>query len=148
MMSYAVSEHRRQAKVSEGVVSAKKKGQVTRTTSIPTEEEKKRRTLLRDKRYRQNKMNLLDEAFGTKCFFCGFERRRTIHRKDGSSHKTFANMSRRAMIKEIKENKNAYVRLCWKCHRAVHWCMQYLALSWDEITKTAVSEDSNPLGFT
>lgn len=33
----------------------------------------------------------------------------------------------------VRINKTEYVRLCYKCHKAVHWCMDNLSLNWEKI---------------
>lgn len=38
-------------------------------------------------------------------------------------------------LKELKTIDNdSYVRLCYYCHKSVHWCMEVLNISWKEIS--------------
>ena len=78
--------------------------------------------------------NKLMKEIGSSCFFCGYVPKQKqwnlTHRKDGKKHKLFGAMN----IKELQEiNPKEYVRLCGRCHMAVHWCMKYLNMPWGEI---------------
>lgn len=80
---------------------------------------------------KEQKNKLLDEVFGIGCFFCGLDTQ-LIHRKDCGEHLKFSQLSLTALKKEL-EHKEDYAKTCRICHRAVHWCFEYLNLSWDDI---------------
>ncbi len=81
---------------------------------------------------RKNLKAFLDELVGRKCYFCGFEHRRIVHTKSGVEHKDFASMTKEELL-EVESHKDDYVCLCFMCHKAVHWCMKHLKLTWKEI---------------
>ena len=58
-----------------------------------------------------------------------------IHRKDGQRHPNLSGLSVTALNRIIKQEKDKYVRLCYKCHKHVHWCMTYLGMDWNEIVQ-------------
>jgi len=68
-----------------------------------------------------------DEVFGTKCFFCENRKKLTLHNKKGERHPTWLT-ARLALRNPIE-----WVRLCHKCHRGVHFCMEAMGMDWEEI---------------
>ncbi|MBR9682210.1 MAG: hypothetical protein GOV02_00910 [Candidatus Aenigmarchaeota archaeon] len=114
----------------------KKEGLPTRTKKLLTEKERKERNLQvkrkSNKKMRMKKGDFLKKKLGDKCHFCGYNERLTCHRKDGKTHKLFSDMSLGALQKEMK-NPDKYIRVCFKCHKAVHWCMKKLNMKWREI---------------
>jgi hypothetical protein len=71
---------------------------------------------------------ILQDYFGLNCQICGKPKHNELfdlHQKYGMPHK-----KRRHQIYEQKED---FILLCKPCHRAVHWAMNYLHLSWEEI---------------
>ena len=52
-------------------------------------------------------------------------------KKDFKKNQT--KMPRSIVKKELETNK--YTRVCFKCHKSVHWCMDKLGMSWEEIEK-------------
>ena len=84
-----------------------------------------------NKHTREIKKNLLDKYLGIKCLFCSHKERLIAHRKDGKPHKKLYELSVKSLEKEI--SKGQYVRVCFKCHKAIHWCMKHLNMTWEEI---------------
>ena len=114
----------------------KKKGLETKTRPQRTKEEwaerRKELKAINDKKYSENKRNLVNAILGDKCYCCGYKERLTCHKKDGEHHKDIYSMN----IKNIPNivNDKEFVRLCYKCHNHVHWCMKILNMDWKEIT--------------
>lgn len=81
--------------------------------------------------YRQRRKEQTAQVLGTECFFCGYEERCIIHRKDGTPHKKFKSMGKAEYAEHIQSDD--YVIVCFHCHKGVHWAMKWLNLTWDEI---------------
>ena len=122
----------------------KKAGLPTKTKPILTFEEKlQRKKKLRreqDKLIRQRKNKLIEDKIGKDCFFCGYGKRLTTHRKDGKNHIKFSRLSKKELIHELEKHSDEYVRLCYKCHKSVHWSMKYLGLSWKQISDFKIAK--------
>ena len=89
-----------------------------------------------ERRGKSMRKELREKLFGTECFFCTFERRTVLHKKDGKKHKPSKTWS----IAELKKvNPDEYVLLCYRCHLKVHWCMKYLGMIWEEIEQRFAS---------
>jgi hypothetical protein len=82
---------------------------------------------------RKRKAEVVSQCTGVMCLFCGYGKRLIAHRKDGSAHKRFESMGEKEH--RIEMESGAYVRLCFKCHKAVHWCMNHLGLDWNQIVE-------------
>lgn len=78
----------------------------------------------------------LDEELGDTCFFCDGTNNLASHRKDGAEHYKLSYMGLERLRREVRSSD--YVRLCYPCHKGVHWSMQWLGLSWEEICRTKV----------
>lgn len=116
----------------------KRAGQVTRTKTPMTDEERKERKRQTSREFSMRKSQERKEAIlefiGRICFFCGvdnIERRLSSHRKDGTKHTDFYNMNKEMFNVQVRNNE--YVRVCYKCHKHVHWCMDKLNMTWDDI---------------
>ena len=122
----------------------KKAGLPTKTKPILTPEEKRQRKLRlkreQTKLIRQRKNKLIEDKIGKECFVCGYDKRSTIHRKDGKNHIKFSRLSKKELIHELEKHSDEYVRLCYKCHQSVHWCMKYLGLSWKQISNFKIAK--------
>lgn len=46
---------------------------------------------------------------------------------------------------QIEMKSGEFVRLCFRCHKAVHWCMKYLGLSWEQIVGLYANGKLRPL---
>ncbi len=82
---------------------------------------------------KKSKREVLLSVFGTSCNICNFGKRICIHRKDGNDHKDFWNMSWEEINNIINNERDEYTSLCYRCHKSVHWCMEFLKMSWDDI---------------
>ncbi len=80
-------------------------------------------------RIKQNKQ--IDELLGTSCIICDRDYKLISHRKDGISHNSNGYMMRKDVLKHPEE----FVRLCYGCHKGIHWVMTYFGLTWGEITE-------------
>lgn len=92
-------------------------------------QENKEQIRIHDKRcYRGNREEALN-LFGNCCYFCskGKDKRRLeFHKKDGNSHPL------PSAILALK-SPNEWTLLCRPCHKGVHFCMEILEMTWDEI---------------
>ncbi len=88
---------------------------------------------------RNKRAALIEEAIGKCCFFCSSNRRGTgglvAHRKNGEAHKAFSTMADAEFEEAMASGE--YVRVCYKCHHGIHWAMEFLGLSWEEMAKRA-----------
>jgi len=90
---------------------------------------------------KSERKKLMLEYFGEECYFCKFIANKKgvwtiLHRKDGKEHKKPCTWT----IEDLKNlDVENYVRLCGRCHHGVHWCMEYLGMSWEDIKKASVS---------
>ena len=82
-----------------------------------------------EKRWRDKKRQEADRVFGTACFLCKGIVRPGLHKKDGEEHQTWC-----TAVEALKEPEK-WVRLCYPCHKAVHWCMEHLGLTWEQIVE-------------
>ena len=103
-----------------------------------SEQEKREKRILIQRENKARRTKLIDETYGSKCMVCLREAKksgRAIHRKDGQPHKQFTSLGLKEIKETINKDREKYIRLCSGCHRAIHWCMKYLGMNWDEIEK-------------
>jgi len=82
---------------------------------------------------KKSKREVLLSVFGDSCSICDFKKRICIHRKDGTDHKPFWDMSWDEINNVITKDKDQYTSLCYRCHKSTHWCMDILNMSWNDI---------------
>lgn len=125
----------------------KKSGLPTNTRITLTQEERKQHHNESTKQWMKNRnlerQKLYDEIFGNECLICHIGHKilndklkrsvLQIHRIDGQKHEIFIDMPQYKLLEELTNHKNEYVRICYKCHKSVHWCMEYLGLNWEQI---------------
>ncbi len=99
----------------------------TRTTIKLSKEERKQRKRESTKRWRQRKREEGDKVFGIICFLCNGIINLGFHKKDNVRHKTWFTVN--LALKNPKE----WVRLCYPCHKSVHWCMKHFDMTWENI---------------
>ena len=102
---------------------------------------------------------LIDQKLGDTCFICGGRVNLAAHRIDGKRHTKLLSLSLKTVQKQL--DSGLYVRLCYACHKATHWCMTRLGFTWEKIVDlywlhgaarsarcpvTAQVEGSNPSG--
>lgn len=78
------------------------------------------------KRYKEERRKKALCLLGGRCFFCGRIRKLRFHKKDGKPHSSDA-------VLLVLKNPEGWVLLCYSCHIAVHFCMKWLSMAWDEI---------------
>ena len=71
-----------------------------------------------------------DKLFGDKCKICGSLSNLHIHCKKGTPHGPIRS---KKIWREVENNPNDWIRLCWRCHTATHWIMVYFKWTWDDI---------------
>jgi len=94
-------------------------------------------TVLGNRNRRVRRLLEVEENLGKECFFCTFTERLQCHRKDGTPHKRLESMRVSEFTQAMRSGD--FVRLCFRCHKSVHWCMKYLHLSWQEIATIYVA---------
>lgn len=114
----------------------KKAGLSTRTTPKLTEKQVKTNTRKHRMKYsvkeRSRRKSMIEKAFGNECYICKTKNKRLIaHKKDGKSHQLLQNMRLEIFDEALKTND--YVRLCFFCHKGVHWMYDQLGLNWTEV---------------
>jgi hypothetical protein len=82
--------------------------------------------LSEQKHDRREKEKLL-KVFGRKCVLCGEEREKKIifHQIKGQKHPR--------SYKYVIENIEDFTYICYSCHGHIHWVMNYLYLTWNQI---------------
>jgi hypothetical protein len=73
----------------------------------------------------------IGQLIGFKCCLCGSERRITSHRKNGIPHSPNSNAEQRR--KDVLAHPEEFVRVCYGCHKGIHWVMKWFNMSWEEI---------------
>ena len=128
----------------------KKAGEPTRTREFLSPEEAVRRRRASNRKWmgkeRVRRRTLLRLRFGKNCFFCDWERSLLMHEKHGRRHRDLTQMTK-AEFANVVEGDD-FVRVCLRCHKTVHWCMDYLGLAWEEIEArfaSVVPRSSSPL---
>lgn len=89
------------------------------------------------KKYRDNLYKQREQIFGNKCVICGSKRSLVLHRKDGTPHKED---SSRLIVIAIK-NPEEWKRVCYRCHKGIHFCMKFFGWSWEEILSHITETD-------
>lgn len=82
-------------------------------------------------RKRDVRRSLANSLVGDECLLCGYADRLIIHRMDGEAHKPFASMPDAVFLDNLKSGD--YVRLCFHCHKGVHFCMDKLGMTWNQV---------------
>jgi hypothetical protein len=113
-----------------------------RTAYLQSDKYKSMRALAQNIR-KGSKRELMLSVFGNICTICNFEKRITIHRKDGKTHTDFGEMSWEEINNVITNERNEYISVCYKCHNHVHWCMRILGMSWNDIYKLLLTIKTN-----
>jgi len=73
----------------------------------------------------KNKLRL---EFGNKCFLCKYEKKLSFHEVNGNKH-PIGNSTPYYIRKHPKD----FVLVCYRCHRGLHFCMNMLRLTWQQI---------------
>lgn len=110
----------------------RKAGLPTRTIQKLSEVERKRRKLERNRKWVRKQYKLRDKIFGNKCVICGSKRSLVLHEINGEPHKEDGY----ALVNKAIKNPEQWRRLCYSCHKGVHWIMKYFGWSWGKIIKT------------
>jgi len=79
------------------------------------------------RKFKKRQNEKIKKILGDNCFFCGFKPKRRIsaHEIHGNKHSETSSY----ILNHIED----FVPLCSYCHRAVHFCMNFLDLSWEDI---------------
>ncbi len=113
----------------------KKAGLPTRTTKLLTNEERLQRrrksSNSSSKKIRKIRKIKIQHKFGKKCVICSDDYYLQLHRKDGTLHRSPTSMTN-VQFEELI-NGDDYIQFCFNCHKAIHWLMKYLKMTWEEI---------------
>jgi len=77
----------------------------------------------------RNKRERALSLLGKRCYVCDRDIHLLCHKKDGIPHlssKTY---------KMVINNASDFVRVCMKCHIAIHWIMKHYGWTWEEIIR-------------
>jgi len=86
----------------------------------------------------QGKLRIISKRIlGDECCICKSNRSLTVHRKDGFTHRAFELIGVKKFEEELMSGE--YVRLCYSCHKGVHWVMKFFGWQWDTIYKLAIT---------
>jgi len=85
------------------------------------------RVRLSEQKHDRKEKEQLFKIFGKICFICGDDRERKLmfHQIHGQSHLR--------SYKYVLDNVEDFAYICYSCHHHVHWAMQYLHLSWNQM---------------
>jgi len=93
-------------------------------------EEKRRRKNVGRRKLRAKNKERAFSILGDTCFFCGGRRNLVFHEKNGVTHRGTPASSL------VLKNPESFVVLCkYPCHTGIHFCMEYLRMSWDDIVE-------------
>lgn len=137
-MPFKDKEERR--KYQQGWYQRKHAGLPTKTRTKLEVLEQVEREKISKKKWKEKRNNLrrqqIIEKFGERCPICNDTYRLQIHRKDGTPHERWMNMNNTEFWLLISSND--FVQLCFNCHKAIHWCMYYLGMKWEDIKKLII----------
>jgi hypothetical protein len=84
--------------------------------------------------HRKREKEGIGKILGCECMFCKSIKNPQTHKVDGKPHE----MNRKTVqLAEVVKNPQMFVRLCHLCHKAVHWNMKYLGMTWEDILEKA-----------
>lgn len=108
----------------------KKQGLPTQLHRKLTPAERKKRREESHRKCRDRARKKADEIFGTKCCLCRngkTNRTLVLHEIYGKPHNDSC-----SAFKALKNPKD-WRRLCYSCHKSVHWVMKYFGMTWEQI---------------
>lgn len=80
----------------------------------------------------QQRNSVSNRLLETTCTICGSSTRRMVcHEIRGTSHRKFSLMGINEFTSLMKSGN--FVRLCFICHKHVHWSMDFYGYSWEDI---------------
>lgn len=84
-------------------------------------------------KYKQERRDIINEVIGNKCLICGGIYYLTAHEIYGNKHLSFWNCTKEELKTMV--NSGNFVRVCYTCHKHIHWMMKYLKMRWQEINE-------------
>lgn len=105
----------------------KKLGLTTKTKEKITKEQLRQNRTLSSKKWRENKRKEADKVFGINCSLCNSNNNTCLHEKSGKPH------NRNCTANKALKNPEKWARLCYPCHKAVHWNMKHFHMTWEDI---------------
>lgn len=85
-------------------------------------------------RVRKARRQHIGQELGIACCICGkTDVNLATHRKDGKPHKRLSCQGIGWIRTEVTAAN--YARLCYPCHKGVHWVMDFLDMSWDDVVR-------------
>ena len=120
----------------------RKNGIPTNTRFRASEEHKRERINRTAKKTRAKKYKMwkdkVNSLLGTKCIICGSTSHLICHKKDGEKHHGYCG----TLFVDAITNPNEFVRVCYGCHKGIHWSMQWFNMSWEQIISNIESNRS------
>jgi len=95
-----------------------------------TPEERKRNKLENTKRHRIKIKNEMEKLLGSQCMICKSKQSLMAHEIYGSSHNGH---NSGMLFADALDRPQDFIRLCYSCHKGVHWVMKWFNMSWDDI---------------
>lgn len=75
---------------------------------------------------------VVDSVVGDSCFFCESVIKLQCHEFRGEKHRKISSITNIDKLKIFLQDGD-FVRLCYKCHMGVHWCMRMFDATWEDI---------------
>ena len=107
----------------------KKIGSPTRLYKPFTEEERKEGRRIARNKYYYKQREKMEKLLGKQCVVCSGLTNLCCHKIDLAEHKKPSNDG----FKDVIKNPETYLRLCYACHKGIHFAIEYLNLSWEYI---------------
>jgi hypothetical protein len=111
-------------------IKRKRAGLPTKTRNPSSQEERKKKMLIYRKKYYLKRKRQAEELLGNQCSICGRKENLVMHKKDGKSH---SEKTQLWIWNQIIKNPSEWIRLCHRCHTAIHWIMEYFGWKWEKI---------------
>ena len=116
------------------ILRQRKSRTLTRLTIEEKMQKKRLRGIKNGRKKRLAIRALMSKYLGEDCFFCKNHNSLQCHRKDGKPHKDPFIMNNKEIAELSKQfEKGDFVRVCYACHKGVHWCMTHGNLTWGKI---------------
>lgn len=80
---------------------------------------------------------IADEFLGNRCVLCGSQKHLVSHEINGHPHVKFTRIGSRQFRALIGTGQ--FVRLCFICHKHVHWSMKWFGYNWTQICERSVN---------
>ena len=121
-----VNNHKYKSTVEEKRLRAEERRLLMTPEERNSRQEREKRRFLEKRKQLKDK---LDQLLGKKCGICGSDFSFVTHEIHGIPH--VGNGSDQFVDAFVRPED--FVRLCYPCHKGVHWVMKWFNMSWGEI---------------